>query len=114
MLEYCLFCTAAITEIFLQVKLREVVKFVAETIGQDLAEASLASCADLPTVILLAGQLENKANAVCQQKKTAQSLADLQAQLQPLTERVIAELIPKVCVICLRTIDISSPSAARL
>ena len=79
----------------LQVKLRDVVAFVCDTIGHNVAAACLEACIP-PLVAVLTQRFEEQAAAICKRRSPAPNAVALQAMLLPLTEQLAAENIAAV------------------
>ena len=80
-----------------QVRLRDVVAYVAETVGQLVAAESIEHCTSPEHLGQPEGQTEVQAAAICQQRKGI-SASELQGLLRPVTEAAIVEATPKVLV----------------
>ena len=78
-----------------QVRLRDVVSYVAETIGQIVAAECTSKCMDSINYSQIETRIEHQAASICEQRR-AMSHADLQALLKPTREAIIVETTPKV------------------
>lgn len=79
-----------------QVKLRDVVSYVAETIGQNVAAEALSCCVSSQELDQADSHLRNQAAEACSQKNIRQSTNEMQALMQPAAEAAISKIIPEV------------------
>ena len=76
-------------------RLRDVVSYVAETVGQIVAAECTSKCMSSIDYSHIETRIEHQAACICEQRR-AMSHADLQAWLQPTSEGIILETTPKV------------------
>lgn len=83
----------------IQVRLRDVVAYVAETVGQVVAAKCTARSVSSIDLSEIDDDVECQAASICEQRR-AMSHASLQALLNPTTEAIISEMTPKVQALC--------------